>query len=174
MYIDILTSDVYRYTIYPKDYISQVDLANYDMSKPPGRTYRYYTGKALYEFGTGLSYATFSHTCHTSGPTGTWPLKISCTVQNNCSVGGDEVLLVYHSAGSEIRAAARHPVPLKALVAFDRIHLDGGSSTAVEFSLEKSAFELVNEAGAKVLYRGSRKIIISRGNGRDVALQISI
>ena len=27
----------------------------------PGRTYRFYTGKTLYEFGDGLSFTTFSH-----------------------------------------------------------------------------------------------------------------
>ncbi len=32
------------YTIYPKNYINEVDFSNYDMSKAPGRTYRYYTG----------------------------------------------------------------------------------------------------------------------------------
>ncbi len=32
------------YTIYPKNYINEVDFNNYDMSKAPGRTYRYYTG----------------------------------------------------------------------------------------------------------------------------------
>jgi beta-glucosidase len=30
---------------------------------PPGRSYRYYTGKPLFEFGDGLSLTTFTHTC---------------------------------------------------------------------------------------------------------------
>ncbi len=32
------------YTVYPKNYINEVDFSNYDMSKAPGRSYRYYTG----------------------------------------------------------------------------------------------------------------------------------
>ena len=28
---------------------------------PPGRSYRYYTGKPLFEFGTGLSLTNFAH-----------------------------------------------------------------------------------------------------------------
>ena len=33
---------------------------NYDMVASPGRTYRYYRGKPLFEFGAGLSLTTFS------------------------------------------------------------------------------------------------------------------
>eukprot|EP00730_Choanoeca_flexa_P014520 TRINITY_DN6379_c0_g2_i1.p1 TRINITY_DN6379_c0_g2~~TRINITY_DN6379_c0_g2_i1.p1 ORF type:complete len:321 (+),score=74.32 TRINITY_DN6379_c0_g2_i1:121-1083(+) len=43
------------YTMYSHDYIQEQDMTNYDMSKAPGRTYRYYTGSPLYPFGHGLS-----------------------------------------------------------------------------------------------------------------------
>ena len=42
---------------------AQVPLDTYDMSAPPGRTYRYYTGSPLFHFGDGLSYTTFALAC---------------------------------------------------------------------------------------------------------------
>jgi len=43
---------------------------------PPGRSYRYYTGKPLYSFGDGLSLTTFSHKCTCAA------MACSCTVKN--------------------------------------------------------------------------------------------
>jgi hypothetical protein len=58
-------------TIYAANYVSQVAMSDFNMSKAPGRTYRYFTGKPLYEFGFGLSYNTFS---------------VSATLQNNNTI----------------------------------------------------------------------------------------
>ena len=33
--------------MYPHDYIKQQPMTNFNMSLPPGRTYRYYTGKCV-------------------------------------------------------------------------------------------------------------------------------
>lgn len=49
------------YTMYPAKYVHKVDMYSFDMSKAPGRTYRYYTGKPLFPFGYGLSYTKFVH-----------------------------------------------------------------------------------------------------------------
>lgn len=38
-------------TMYSASYPDQVDLASFDMAKPPGRTYKYFTGKPLFPFG---------------------------------------------------------------------------------------------------------------------------
>ncbi|KAJ4824985.1 putative beta-D-xylosidase 5 [Turnera subulata] len=53
------------FTWYPKEYADQVPMTNMNMranntNNFPGRTYRFYTGKTLYQFGHGLSYSTFS------------------------------------------------------------------------------------------------------------------
>ena len=99
-------------------------MTNYDMAKPPGRTYKYYTGEPLWPFGMGLSYTTFDLSCtSTSSSTTTTtssstlgggaaaprgsasppgdeqhelPLTVSCDVKNTGSVDGDEVVMVYH------------------------------------------------------------------------------
>jgi beta-glucosidase len=50
------------YTIYPASYAKAQDMANFDMSKAPGRTYKYYSGAPLFPFGHGLSLTTFALT----------------------------------------------------------------------------------------------------------------
>ena len=47
------------YTIYPYDAVMKFDMSNYDMSKPPGRTHRYFTGTPIYPFGYGLTLTSF-------------------------------------------------------------------------------------------------------------------
>ena len=53
--------------MYDHAYISQQPMTNYDMSKPPGRTYKYYQGTPLWPFGFGLSMTTFGLTCAKDG-----------------------------------------------------------------------------------------------------------
>ncbi|KAL6213285.1 hypothetical protein ACLB2K_012732 [Fragaria x ananassa] len=53
------------FTWYPQEYVDQVPMTDMNMRANssrnyPGRTYRFYTGKTIYEFGHGLSYSTFS------------------------------------------------------------------------------------------------------------------
>lgn len=43
-------------TAYKSDYVGQLPLTEMSMSKPPGRTYMYYTGTPEWRFGHGLSY----------------------------------------------------------------------------------------------------------------------
>ena len=84
---------------------------------------RYFTGTPLFSFGTGLSYSKFGISCTASSSTASYATgdttTISCHVNN---VGGapvgDEVLMMYHSVGDDIRAAANHPCPIKV-----RLHL---------------------------------------------------
>ena len=49
-----------------------------------------------------------------------------------------------------------HPVPLKALVAFDRFSLGAGQSTSVSFGLGEGAFSLVDAMGNRTLYKVQR------------------
>jgi len=157
-------------TIYPANYVSQVDLFNFDMSKPPGRTYRYYTGKPLWPFGYGLSLTTFDLTCSQVTP----GVQYSCNVANTGKLDGDEVVMVFHSVGEDIRNKADHPVPIKQLVEFTRVSVAAGKMATITFNLDKTAFQLTNKSGDKVVYSGQHTLAFSRGNGQDVLIQVTM
>jgi hypothetical protein len=73
------------------------------------------TLKALFTFGTGLSYTDFSLTCHQttrvgSGVGAAKSFTFTCSVTNTGRLHGDEVVQVFHSVSATIKAAAKHPV----------------------------------------------------------------
>merc|ERR1712034_71090 len=130
-------------------------MTNYDMSKAPGRTYKYYTGTPLFEFGHGLSLTTFAMYCVQTAT----KLTISCVLQNTGELDGDEVVMAFHSVGSTIRAKVDHPVPIKSLVDFERVRVVAGGKRTVVFKFTEDALLIVNKDGKKVLYPGERSLI---------------
>jgi beta-glucosidase len=102
---------------------------DYDME---GKTYRYFRGKPLYEFGFGLSYTTFEYSnlvlpeSITAGET----LLVSVTVTNTGAMDGDEVVQLYVS-----HPDAKIPAAIRSLQGFRRVHLKAGASRTVELIL---------------------------------------
>eukprot|EP00697_Spironema_sp_BW2_P017465 gnl/Spiro4/9155_TR4822_c0_g1_i1.p1 gnl/Spiro4/9155_TR4822_c0_g1~~gnl/Spiro4/9155_TR4822_c0_g1_i1.p1 ORF type:complete len:824 (-),score=178.02 gnl/Spiro4/9155_TR4822_c0_g1_i1:109-2538(-) len=162
-------------TVYPADYINQVDLFNFDMSKAPGRTYRYYTGTPLFEFGFGLSYTSFSLACESSfkvqiladGTAVPPTLSFACDVSNTGSVVGDDVVMVYHNVSSELRLniSSLHAVPLRALVEFARVGpVLPGAKVSVPFTVQSTrVLALTNSDGDRVIYPGAHVLVVSDG-----------
>ena len=150
-------------------------LDNYDMTLPPGRSYRYYTGTPLFTFGQGMSYTEFGMSCtHRYASASSFPITVTCTVINKGNVSGDEVVQLYHSVGKQIRAVATHPIPLKSLVDFQRVSLQPQASVNVVFKVDETAFSLVTNDGTKTVYRGEHAMILSRGVGDDQVLKVDI
>jgi beta-glucosidase len=126
-----------------------------------GRTYRYFEGKPLYPFGYGLSYTTFSY----NGLTGAdnevvagSPVTFEVTVTNTGQRPGDEVAQLYLNF-PDVKGS-----PLRALRAFQRIHLDAGASQKVRFELHPRDLSMVTEAGDPIVAGG--KYIVSVGGGQ--------
>ncbi len=151
------------YTTYPKNYINEQSMTNYDMAKAPGRTYRYYTGTPLFKFGQGESYTTFDMECKHDGLTKDNGVTLKCHLKNTGDMDGDEVIQVYHTVGEEIRSKANHPIAIKQLVEFERVSVAKGADVDVEISLTNDSFELVNEHGVSVVYPGEHTIMLERG-----------
>jgi len=93
-----------------------------------GRTYRYFTGEALYPFGYGLSYSTFAYSGLMAKRTATGA-EIRATVRNTSSREGDEVLQLYIAGGLGDDA------PIRSLRGFERLHLKAGESRQVKFTV---------------------------------------
>ena len=85
---------------------------NYSMD---GRTYRYFTGEALYGFGFGLSYSKFQYSGARAQRTATGA-QVMVRVRNDSTRDGDEVVQLYAS---------------RALRAFERIHLRAGETREI-------------------------------------------
>mmetsp|Transcript_18741 Transcript_18741/g.36126 ORF Transcript_18741/g.36126 Transcript_18741/m.36126 type:complete len:757 (+) Transcript_18741:2-2272(+) len=141
-------------TIYPLAYSAQVAMDDYSMSKAPGRTHRYYTGKPLFPFGFGLSLTNFTTKCTRNPTNEAGVASFSCDVSNTGDMDGEEVVLMYVKPSAELRSAAPHPVPLQNLKGFERVFVAKGMTESVSFDLAKRDFALVNEEGERVVYEG--------------------
>eukprot|EP00656_Telonema_subtile_P053359 TRINITY_DN7716_c0_g1_i1.p1 TRINITY_DN7716_c0_g1~~TRINITY_DN7716_c0_g1_i1.p1 ORF type:complete len:526 (-),score=141.07 TRINITY_DN7716_c0_g1_i1:109-1686(-) len=153
-------------TMYDKDYINQVDFHNFEMSKPPGRTYKYYTGTPLFPFGHGLSYnPSMSLQCVPSKGKAPMLLSLDCNAQTSGGVKGDEVLMAFHSVDDSIRAAAAHPVPIKELVGFLRGHYDPNLFVSEFGTIEIGPNQLgvVDQDGNLQLIKGTHVIEVTNG-----------
>jgi len=130
--------------------------ADYQMT---GRTYRYFEGDPLYPFGYGLSYTTFSYNNLELGAiTPEETLPISIDVSNTGQRAGDDVIQLYTShLNPSIRA------PLRQLQGFQRITLQPGETQIVTFTLSRRQFELINDAGQRVLEPGMFRIAVGGG-----------
>jgi beta-glucosidase len=134
------------------------DFSNYDMTN---RTYRYFTGEALYPFGYGLSYTNFKYDMMSvpSSIAKGKKLVVTARVTNTGKRSGEEVVQLYISnQDKNIKS------PLKALKGFQRISLKASESKMVKFNLSTDDLSVVSETGSLQQVKG--KIMISVGGGQ--------
>ena len=108
------------------------DFHDYEISK--GRTYMYFDGNALYPFGHGLSYTTFSLgqlqvQASKIGPGET--VDVSVAVANTGKRAGAEVVQLYITPPATTSVKR----PLKQLAGFQRVELQPGERKTVTFEL---------------------------------------
>ena len=103
------------------------DFLDYTMKN---RTYRYYTGEALFPFGFGLSYTQFE-----IGKPKYKNDKVSVSVKNVGDRYGQETVQVY------IRNLSDPDGPLKSLRAYKPVSLEPGQSETVSIDLPRERFE---------------------------------
>ena len=133
--------------------------SNYDMT---GRTYRYFTGDALYPFGYGLSYTSFKYdmlTIPASLSKGK-NIIVKARVTNTGKRDGEEVVELYLSHQNVFAKA-----PIKALKGFQRIFLKAGQSRTISFTLTPEQLSIVRESDGK-LYQPNDTVVISVGGGQ--------
>ncbi len=124
------------------------------------RTYRYFHGEPLYPFGYGLSYSKFEYSdavvSNKSLKAGE-PLNVNVLVKNVSDRAGDEVVEAYLEFPQVAGA------PIRALRAFERVHLAAGESRHVQFALSPRDLSLVNEAGDRVIAPGAYQVSVGGG-----------
>merc|ERR1712008_365821 len=155
-------------TVYDESFEDVFDMLDFDMTKAPGRTYRYYTGVPLWEFGFGLSYTTFTLDILASGAlllkqqgTGA-TLKVE--VKNIGNVDGDEVVMAFFTPKpGTLPVGSRAAALRKQLFGFRRVSLGVNGSSIVEFPLSAKSLEVSDDAGNLVSYAGAYLITISNG-----------
>jgi beta-glucosidase len=130
------------------------EFTNYDMQ---GKTYRYFTGTPLYEFGYGLSYSTFEYSI-AKAPQGIKAgenIKITAEVTNTGQRDGDEVVQLYVSLPD-----SKLKKPVRALQGFKRIHLKAGEHRKVEFTLTPDQIAARDEANQPAVEAGTVHISV--------------
>jgi len=125
-------------------YKSVNDLPKFEDYNMDGRTYKYFTGKALYPFGHGLSYSTFKY----NSAKITFPeIKagqqtfVEVSVTNTSKLSGDEVVQVYASA-KDVKGFR----PIKTLAGFERVTIPAGKTMVVKVPVNPTAIRQYDEA----------------------------
>jgi beta-glucosidase len=142
----------------PVTFYSSIDqLPQFSDYSMKGRTYRYFKGKPLYEFGYGLSYTRFSYSkieqsaskIHAGDE-----LMVEADVQNIGPVSGDEVVQMY------LLPEEGQMQSILELRGFERLHLASGERRRVRFVLDPRGMSRVDSNGARAVAPGRYRIAV--------------
>jgi beta-glucosidase len=117
-------------------YKAEEKLPAFDDYSMRNRTYRYFTGEALYPFGYGLSYSEFKYTnlkLNKKSVRKQDDIQVSVDITNTSQRDGDEVVQLYAQAVSPKKEHA-----IKELRGFERVHLKAGETQTVHFTVKPS------------------------------------
>ncbi|XP_065868917.1 beta-xylosidase/alpha-L-arabinofuranosidase 2-like isoform X2 [Euphorbia lathyris] len=148
-------------TWYPQSFVEKVPMTNMNMRPDPktgypGRTYRFYTGETVYNFGDGLSYTQINHqlvqapraVSVTLG--GNHPCKSSLcqsveAVDENCQNSAFDIRLKLYNAG-QMKAGHTvflfsspppvHNAPRKQLLDFQKISIEPKQDKILKFNVD--------------------------------------
>jgi beta-glucosidase len=140
----------------PVTFYTGVDqLPAFDDYAMANRTYRYFKGKPLFNFGDGLSYTSFAYSglkLSTNILKAGEPLTVEADVRNTGTVSGDEVVELYLTPPQSGLA------PKLALAGFERLHLQPLEQKHIVFHLDPRTLSQVDEKGTRAVIPGSYKI----------------
>ena len=148
-------------------YSSLDDLPSFSDYSMQNRTYRYFKGKPLYNFGFGLSYTKFTYS-HLKLSTETLQagdtLTAEADIRNAGTLDGDEVAELYlmppHDANGGLS-------PNLQLQGFQRVHLAPGQVKHVVFKLEPRQLSEVDAKGTRAVQPGTYKLSVGGSQPGD-------
>jgi xylan 1,4-beta-xylosidase len=129
-------------TVYHANYINQVSMEYMGMrpnstNGSPGRSYRFFTGEAVYPFGHGLSYTTFAYRWHSQPDAH----SVDVEVENTGRIAGADAVLAFHSGPN----AGKNGNAIKSLVGFEKVRLAPGEKVHLSFEFPD---DLMREPGS--------------------------
>lgn len=137
--------------------------------KPTGRgdDYVNLTGQALFPFGFGLSYTTFTYSDLKLGSSGIPDDSnfVTCKITNTGQIAGDEVVQFY--IRDEFASVAR---PLTELKAFQRIHLNPGETKEIHFEIKPEMLSMLDADLNKIVEPGTFRLMIG-ASSKDIRLR---
>ncbi|CAF4411342.1 unnamed protein product [Rotaria sp. Silwood2] len=167
-------------TMYPASYVDNVSMFDMQMrpvSTNPGRTYNFYTGKAVYEFGIDRSYTTFLYSWNNDTSMSSSYLILSLikknyhehrvlvrllrvNVTNTGDMSGDDVILAFvRSRNATMNGEISS---IKQLFGFEHVSLGVNQTKAVFFPLTVRHLLIIARDGTKWLHPGSYDILIGQ------------
>jgi beta-glucosidase len=126
----------------------------------------------LFAFGHGLSYTKFDYSGLRVSKSADGGLDVALAIKNTGAVASDEVPQVYLGAPGEIPAGVQFPV--RALVAFDRIHLAPGDLKDVTLHVAPRQLQYWSTKDGKWVTATGRRTISVGGSSRDLRLNQTI
>jgi len=173
------------YTLYPGNFVNVANMLDRYMrpnttSGNPGRTYRFYTGTPVFEYGSGLSYTTFTYT-NSSASEMRMPLEfvndyiasiegkhrytsigapfrdsdvITITVTNTGSIAGADVVQCFIS--SPLPGLDGNPI--KQLIGFERVFLQPQQSVTLQFPVTPHDVTVLDEKAVRKTIPGVWKV----------------
>ena len=133
------------------------DIPPFSDYKMKGKTYRYFEGTPLYEFGYGLSFTDFEYSNLTVSEEvkAGEDLEVKVDIKNIGKMDGEEVAQVYLKNPD---AGALNPKI--SLSSFERVFLKAGEQKTVTFMVSKDQMSMVNDNGEKVVNPGALNLYV--------------
>jgi beta-glucosidase len=126
----------------------------------------------LFAFGHGLSYTTFEYSGLGVLKDNDGGLEVDFNLRNTGKADSDEVPQVYLSAPSDIPDGVQFPV--RALVAFDRIHLAAGETKSVALLVPQRQLQYWSTKEGKWVTATGKRTVSVGGSSRDLRLNDTI
>lgn len=164
-------------TQYPAHYIHDIPMTNMNLrasSTSPGRTYKWYEGTPVFEFGFGLHYTNFTASIDDGTVATNYSIQSllsNCTqtykdlcpfhsfaieIQNTGSVASD-----YATLGFLTGTFGPQPYPKKSLVSYQRLHgISPGASATATLNLTLGSLGRVDDSGNTILFPGDYSLLI--------------
>lgn len=149
-------------------YNSLNELPAFDDYSVKNRTYQYFEGKPLYEFGYGLSYTKFRY--KNKGITvGNDTINVNFEISNTGKYSGDEVAQVY----------VHYPetgtyMPIKQLRGFSRVYVDKGKSKKITIAIPKKDLRYWDEKTGRFVTPKGQYTFLVGASSEDIRYQETV